>query len=135
MYGRKLTFITALLASFGLSGCQSHTAVNNQPATQTQASAKAASANQRLASTDTVPAGQILLDINRPTKVTIYQGKTVVQTEKYDQAGSYTIDTSKLPNGNYRVVVQSGGGTSQVVMRQMFDFTQPSVMDLHIVMH
>lgn len=68
---------------------------------------------------------EITLNLGMPANVKVYQGDTLFQQQKYTRPGTYVINASQWPDGIYQVVVQSGGGLSQVVMRQSFVFTKP----------
>lgn len=115
-------FTTVGLMAIALTACHSSstTTTVNDNTSITQASNQAPLNNS------------ITLDLGSPSKATLYQGNKVIQKMNYDKPGVYTIDTSKLANGSYKLVVQTSGTTAQFVLHQSLEFSKPGNINAKI---
>ncbi|MDF2529976.1 MAG: hypothetical protein K0Q57_856 [Gammaproteobacteria bacterium] len=110
-------FVTvAALFALVLSACHSSSVTATTSSTSTVSSQVA---------TATPVNNVITLDLGSPSKATVYQGNKVIFQQSYSKAGTYSIDTSSYPNGQYRLVVQSSGTTAQYVIHQTLMFSKP----------
>ncbi|MDF2939630.1 MAG: hypothetical protein K0R66_272 [Gammaproteobacteria bacterium] len=111
------SFITlAALGGLVLTACHPTSSVSATTSSTQSVTAQAA------------PAGvnnTITLDLGSPSKATVYQGNKVIFQQSYSKPGTYTIDTSSYPNGEYRLVVQTSGTTAQYVLHQTLMFSKP----------
>jgi hypothetical protein len=125
MKNKTLLLIGAIAIGVAVVGYQHNLKSSFEPQSSAAATTSASS-------TQAPDDNSITLDLGSPSTAIIYQGDKVISQTAYDKAGIYTIDTSSLPNGTYRVLVKTSGKTAQFVLHQSQIFTKPGKINIKI---